>query len=213
MKITILNSSERHPNNSSIRSWIEINSDNHEIQLVRSKTDLVGGDILFLISCSEIVDLHDRKKFKKVLVVHASDLPKGRGWSPHVWEILEGAVDLTISLLEAEDKVDSGDIWRKVKLKVSETALYEEINQLIFQEQLNLMDFAIENFFTIVPSQQPNCKPTYWPKREPKDSEVDIHKTIDAQFNLLRVCDPKRYPAFFYKNGEKFIIKLEHISE
>ena len=115
MNITILNSSENHPMNDTLTSWIDRNLCNHQIQLVRSKNDLVGGDILFLISCSEVIDHDARTKFKKSLVIHASDLPKGRGWSPHIWEILNGAKYLTISLLEAVDEVDSGDIWKKVQ--------------------------------------------------------------------------------------------------
>ena len=71
---------------------------------------MVGrGDILFLVSCSEIVKKDIRMKFRHTLVLHASSLPKGRGWSPHIWEILNGADQIVISLLEAEDKIDSGD--------------------------------------------------------------------------------------------------------
>ncbi|MDG2297234.1 MAG: UDP-glucuronic acid dehydrogenase [Gammaproteobacteria bacterium] len=213
MKITILNSSENHPINAVLKSWIEKNLSNHQIQLVRSKNDLVGGDILFLISCTEVIDYYERAKFKKSLVIHASDLPMGRGWSPHIWEILNGAKHLIISLLEVEDKVDSGDIWKKVRINIPETALYEEINQLIFEKQLDLMDFAIENISQVVTYKQPTIKSSYWPKRKPKDSEIDIFKSIDQQFNLLRVSDDKRYPAFFYKNDKKFKIKLEPMNE
>jgi methionyl-tRNA formyltransferase len=213
MNITILNSSENHPMNDTLTSWIDRNLCNHQIQLVRSKNDLVGGDILFLISCSEVIDHDARTKFKKSLVIHASDLPKGRGWSPHIWEILNGAKYLTISLLEAEDKVDSGDIWRKVRVNIPETSVWQEINQLIFEAELTLMDFAIENISKIVPYEQPTIKSSYWPKRKPEDSEIDISKSIDQQFNLLRVSDDERYPAFFYKNGKKFKLTMEFMDE
>ena len=35
-----------------------------------------------------------------------------------------------------------------------------------------------------------------------------MSKSIDEQFNLLRVCDNERYPAFFYKDGVKYILKI-----
>ena len=49
-------------------------------------------------------------------MIHASDLPKGRGWSPHIWGLINEAQQITISLLEAVDKVDSGDIESNVEL-------------------------------------------------------------------------------------------------
>ena len=213
MNITILNSSENHPINVMLKSWIDRNSCNHHIQLVRTRNDLIGGDILFLISCSEVIDRDARAKFKRSLVVHASDLPIGRGWSPHIWEILHGEKYLTVSLLQAEDKVDSGDIWKKVRVNIPETALWWEINQILFETELALLDFAIENMPGIAPYEQPDIKLSYWPKRRPEDSEIDICKSIDQQFNLLRVSDNERYPAFFYKNGRKFKLTIESMNE
>ena len=36
-------------------------------------------------------------------------------------------------------------------------------------------------------------------KRTPADSEIDPGKSILEQFNLLRIVDSERYPAFFYR--------------
>ncbi len=100
MNISILITSIEHPVNTYINEWVEKNN-RHQINIIHSKEELISGDILFLISCSDIVSKLEREKFKKTLVVHASDLPHGRGWSPHVWEIINGATDITLSLLEA----------------------------------------------------------------------------------------------------------------
>jgi len=116
VKITILCSDREHPVNKYLEDWISRNSASHDLTLARRKDDIPGGEILFLISCSEIVKRHDLAKYKNSLVLHASDLPKGRGWSPHIWEILNGEETITLSLLEAGDKVDSGRIWKKMKL-------------------------------------------------------------------------------------------------
>ena len=69
--------------------------------------------------------------------------------------------------------------------------------KLIFDSELELMDFAIENYNTIEPRKQPNVDGTCWSKRSPKDSEIDVNKRISEQFDLIRVCDPDRFPAFF----------------
>ena len=208
MNITILISSIKHPINTYINKWIKKNK-SHQVTLIHSKKDLVSGDILFLISCSEIISKFERGKFKKTLIVHASDLPYGRGWSPYIWEIINGATDITLSLLEAEDKIDSGDIWKKINVTIPKTFLFDEINELIFNAELELMDFAVENFNNIEPKKQPNIETPCWPKRVPKQSEININKAIAEQFDLIRVCDPQRFPAYFYKDGIRFNIIIE----
>ena len=213
MKISILCSSDTHPVNETLFAWMETNQD-HETILLRRRDELPGGDILFLISCSEIVRAIDRKKYKKTLVIHASDLPRGRGWSPHIWTILGGASEITVSLLEADDKVDSGDIWKKIRVTVPNHALYEELNNVLFSAETSLMDFAVANFSKICPEQQnSDIAPTYFPRRSPEDSELDTEKSIKEQFNLMRVCDPLRFPPFFYLHGHKYRIKLEKFDD
>jgi methionyl-tRNA formyltransferase len=209
MKISILHTSFNHPIKPLLLDWVDKQKKLHEIEFFDNKKDLVGGDILFLISCSEFISKIERNKFKKTLLIHASDLPKGRGWSPHIWEILNGADQIVISLLEAEDKIDSGDIWKKLKINISKSALYDEINRKIFNAELRLMEFAINNFHNIIAQPQSNNNSTYWPKRSIEDSELDLNKTINEQFDTIRVADPNRFPAFFYKNGKKFILKIE----
>ena len=51
-------------------------------------------------------------------------------------------------------------------------------------------------------------KTSFYRKRTKKDSEININKSIRKQFNLLRVTDNKRYPAFFYFKKKKYILKI-----
>lgn len=211
MKITVLCSDALHPVNAHLQSWIATHQA-HQIDLVRSKSELSQGDLLFLISCSEIVSEADRKPYSKTLVIHCSDLPHGRGWSPHIWQIIGGATVLTLTLLEAANKVDSGDIWKKLQVNVSKDALWDEINRAVFDAELKLMDFAVENFVAIKPqAQSTDFEPTYHPKRSPINSQVDPKKSIEEQFDLIRVCDPDRFPAYFELHGHKYTIRLEKV--
>jgi methionyl-tRNA formyltransferase len=143
------------------------------------------------------------------LVLHASDLPKDRGWSPHVWAVVNGKNKLTLSLLEAEDKVDTGAIWKKVNITLDGSELYDEINKKLFDAELQLITWACENVDSVVPVLQDESATNYLRKRTPEDSEIDISQCLESQFNLLRVCDPERFPAYFYKNGCKYKIKIE----
>ncbi len=214
MKIDILCSSPNHPIYHHLKLWAKKCSVKHSVKLFNSKFDLNGGDILFLISCSEIINADDRGKYTKALVVHASDLPLGRGWSPHIWQIVEGKTDIVVSLLEAEDKVDTGDIWHKLKINIPEHYLYDEINTALFNAEMELMDFAIDNFETIVPvPQSADASTSYYKKRTPADSEISIHKKIEDQFDIIRVSDPNRFPAFFYHLGNKYKLTVEKIKD
>ena len=210
MKITILCSDYMHPVNEYLKSWISIHMGEHHIDLVNSKSELSHGDLLFLISCSEILTDLDRKPYLKTLVIHASDLPLGKGWSPHIWQLIDGTTKLTLTLLDAADKVDSGDIWTKLNVQVKKDALWDEINHLIFDSELKLMNFAIENFEIIIKEKQSlNIQPKYYSKRNPTDSKIDPKKSIEEQFDIMRVSDPNRYPAYFELHGYKYIIRLE----
>lgn len=210
MKIDIICSSTEHPIYPWLEGWKKKNK-HHSVRLVNSVHELEGGgDILFLISCNEILDRKVLQQYRKALLVHASDLPQGRGWSPYVWELLAGAEEITVSLLEVAEQVDSGKIWKKKSFHVNKTDLHNEIHQKLFNVELSLMDFAVQNIEVVEPIEQNlNKSPTYFKKRTPADSQLDINKTIKDSFNLMRLCDPKRYPAFIYIDGVKFNIYIE----
>ena len=182
----------------------------HSISIIRSMHEATSGDILFLVSCEEIIYKEVLKKFKYAMVIHASDLPKGRGWSPHIWEIIDGAEQITVSLLDAVAEVDCGDIYKKIKIDIPKSFLWEEINDLLFKAEIQLIEFAIDNFDNLQKcSQSADIEPTYYPKRTPKNSEIDPYKSISEQFDLIRICDPNRFPAVFHYRGEVYKVILE----
>lgn len=210
MKISILCTDPTHPVINSLQAWMsDLSSKGHLPTLVFDKAGLQGGDILFLVSCSQMIRDAERKKYKATLVLHASDLPKGRGWSPHIWSILGGVNQITVSLLEASEPVDSGAIWLKTKFTLEGHELLPEINAKLFAAELWLMTQAIDQFEAIKPSQQVGDPGPYMPKRSPADSQLDPYKTIAEQFDLLRVADSQRYPAFFDYRGKRYLIKIE----
>lgn len=210
MKISILCTDPNHPVINYLLDWIKVmSSKGHYLTLVFDKLDLEGGDILFLVSCSQIIRDAERTRYKAALVLHASDLPKGRGWSPHIWSILNGVNKITVSLLEASEPVDSGAIWLKKEFNLEGHELLPEINAKLFEAELSLMTQAIEQFESIKPIQQVGDPGPYMSKRTPADSQFNPNKTIAEQFDFLRVIDSKRYPAFFNYRGRKYLIKIE----
>lgn len=215
MNISVLCSSGSHPVYPWLLRWCEIRrAEEHSVSLVKCVADLSpGGDILFLISCGEIVREEVRARFSKVLVVHASDLPHGRGWSPHIWEILGGARELTVTLLEAAEPVDTGPIWAKRRITLDGTELYDEINDKLFDAELALMSYAVAGLDAVRPEAQPTEGECYYRRRTPEDSELDPYRSIAEQFELLRVCDPKRFPAFIRFRGAVYRLKIEKVKD
>ncbi|MGB8402258.1 formyltransferase family protein [Bradyrhizobium sp.] len=198
---------EGHPVVPSLRRW-KTNQAASDVEIIFRPEEACGGDILFLISCPFIIGDEIRSRYGKTLIVHASDLPSGRGWSPMVWEILQGAESITVTLLEAAEKVDSGAIWKKLRFQVADHELYDEINEKLFGTTCELMDFAVTNFDSIVPAPQDTHGSSYHRKRTPDDSKLDPDASIREQFNLLRICDPGRFPAFFELNGHAYEIEI-----
>lgn len=216
MKITLLCSDPNHPINDYLQSWVCMQDGFHEVELLQSKSQLSGGDLLFLVSCAELIKEPDREKFQATLVLHASDLPEGRGWSPHIWDLLGGADYVTLTLLEADDKVDSGRILAKRQIPIPKNALWDEINHLLFTAEIKLIDLAVKehpHLETKAEEQKTVESSAYYPKRTPKDSQLNPDKTIAEQFNQIRVCDPNRFPAFFELHGARYKLTLEKLDD
>jgi methionyl-tRNA formyltransferase len=208
LKISVLCSDESHPIFPLLRAWVARQREFHDVSLETKSRNLPGGDVLFLVSCHELIPPSLRAKYAKTLVLHASDLPRGRGWSPHVWAVLENQSHITVSLLEADDPPDTGAIWAKAGFDLEGHELYDEINAKLFDIELRLMDTAIRDFGHVKPLSQVELEASYYRRRVPEDSKIDTGQPIDKQFDLLRVCDPQRYPAYFEKNGHIYEIIL-----
>jgi len=178
---------------------------NYEVTLINEHDDVKKGNILCLLSCENIFNKLDLNDFN--LVVHESNLPKGKGWSPLTWQVIEGKNKIPITLFEAVEKVDAGRIYLQSFIELTGKELLSEIKDLQGKMTIDLILKFLKNFHKIKGQDQKGDS-TYYPKRGPIDSELDIDKSIKNQFNLLRVCDNERYPAFFKIDNKKYIIKI-----
>ena len=176
------------------------------VNLIYKHEDVINGDVLCLLSCEKI--------FKKLhlnnynLVVHESDLPRGKGLSPLTWQILDGKNIIPITLFEALEKVDAGKIYYKDYIKLSGDELLSEIKHKQGEKTIDLiLNFLVD--FNTIKGQIQVGESTFYRQRNYNDSELNVDDTIRNQFNLLRVCDNERYPAYFILNGKKYLLKIE----
>ncbi|WP_257935754.1 formyltransferase domain-containing protein [Campylobacter lari] len=164
-------------------------------------------DIVFILSYHRIISKEFLRKNKNNIVIHASNLPQGKGWAPLFHQVLEGKNEITFTLFEADEKTDNGDIYLQKTLVLNGLELYKELRDKQANFIIKLCLDFLRKFPNITKIPQKG-KESFYPKRTPKDHELDINKTIEEQFNLLRISNNKEFPAFFYKNGKKFIIKI-----
>tara|TARA_B100001287_G_C22614092_1_gene496620 strand:- start:364 stop:1008 length:645 start_codon:yes stop_codon:yes gene_type:complete len=169
-------------------------------------------DVNIIFSYFKKIPYSHLKKSKSNLVPHESDLPKGRGMSPLSWQILEGKSKINFSLIEADINIDNGKIYYKKKVNIPKNILFKKIKKIQFNENIKLIIKFLKyynNNKTFPNSVIYKGKSSYYKKRYPKDSELNINKSIKEQFNLLRIADPENYPSFFYINRKKIILKIK----
>ena len=167
--------------------------------------DISSGDILILLSCEK--KFNQLEKNKHNLVIHASDLPEGKGWSPLTYQILSGKNEIPVTLFEANEKIDGGNIYLKDVLVLDGDELIEEIRKKLTLVMFNLIRTFLEKADKIKGVPQHN-NGSYYPKRTQNDSKLDLDVPLRNQFNLLRVVDNERYPAFFEYKGQKYVLKI-----
>ncbi len=166
-------------------------------------------DIVFILSYHKIIPTDILKQNKHNIVIHASDLPQGKGWSPLFWQVLEGKKEIVFSMFEAGDGIDNGDIYIKKTLKLNGYELNEELRKKQASFTLQMCKEFIDNYDLYKNPYPQKGKESFYPKRTSKDSKLDINKTIKEQFNLLRIVDNKEYPAFFEIDGYGYKLKIE----
>lgn len=201
MNVDIIISSRRHPLWPVVSSWLQRYPE-HRIRLLQGLNEVEGGDCLVMVACQEIAKPEIRSRYGRCVVTHASDLPEGRGWSPAVWEVLQGKDRLVLALIKAEDPVDTGGVIRKFRASLRPTDLHDDINRVLGQLVVEALEFVLQHPTAEFTAQV--GEPSWYRKRTTEDSRLDPTRSIASQFNLLRVCDPERYPAFFEIHGERF---------
>lgn len=185
----------------------EINKSSNKACFFSEYSKVQKGDIAFYLGCIKKTPKEILLRNKINLVVHESHLPKGRGFSPVTWQVLEGKNKIPIHLIEMSDEIDAGNIILSDKIILNKHDLINDIRR----KQWNLTKKLCKKYLfkrSTHKNQIQSGKPTYYKKRTKEDSELDINKSIKSQFNLLRVVDNVKYPAFLKIHGKKYIIKV-----
>jgi len=194
--------------------WVDggyqVNWIHSQVNWIHSPEEIPNGELCFILNCSKLVKPNILNRNKHNLVIHASDLPKGKGWSPWTWLILEGENDIPLTLFEAKEAVDSGVIYLQEWVIFDGHELIDEIRESLANKIVSMCQHFVQLYPNIIEeSREQNGNESFYPRRNASDSQLDIHRSIVEQFNLLRVVDNDRYPAFFEYRGCKYLLKIE----
>jgi methionyl-tRNA formyltransferase len=135
-------------------------------------------------------------------------------------DAVNGGPEVVVTLLEASEKVDRGDIWGKYCYKIPAYFLYEDIIKIVKivkivnQAHIDLMSLADDNYGNVKPTlQKSDVTAIYFPRRTPADSEISAFKSIAEKFDIIRASERNRYPSFFHLRGEKFKVIVERYDD
>jgi folate-dependent phosphoribosylglycinamide formyltransferase PurN len=182
----------------------------HCVRWANDVSQAGGGDLCFCLGLGQIVPRAVRDRFNHVLVVHESDLPKGRGWSPLTWQILDGANQISVTVIEAADDVDSGPVYAQRWIAFEGHELIDELRAAQAEVTHSLCRAFVDNYpESAAQGREQAGEPTYYPRRRPADSELNPEYSLTEQFNRLRVADNRRYPVFFDWRGHRYILRIE----
>jgi methionyl-tRNA formyltransferase len=179
-------------------------------EMVRSAERIRDGWVCFLLGCIKIVEPEHLGKNTHNLVVHESDLPKGRGFAPMAWQIIEGANTIPVCLLEASaGEVDAGDIWLRDSIELTGDEMLPVWRRLQGEKTIELCMIFIREYESLQPEKQKG-EPFWYKRRRPADSELNPDLPISEQFNLIRSVDNERYPAFVRVGDRKLVLKVDY---
>ena len=182
-------------------------SQGHHASYVHSKKEITEGDVCFILSCVKLLENEYLALNKNNIVVHASNLPAGRGWSPLQWQVLEGKDTIPLTMIEATAGADEGPYYMKSQIKLNGSELLPELRSKMALEIIRMCTQYLVERNTLIPTEQIG-EPVFYRRRSETDDELDIEKTIRELFNQLRIADNDRHPVYFSYLGKKFVIKI-----
>ena len=174
----------------------------HEMILIKEKEGLttdwlekVHPRIVFFPHWSWIIPASIYNKFNCV-VFHMTDLPFGRGGSPLQNLLSRGIYETKISAIKVEAGVDTGPVYFKEPLDISEgnvDAILRRASNIIFEKM-------IPRFFyeELIPHEQ-RGEQVVFKRRTPEQSKIPDGLTQRQLYDHIRMLDGEGYPTAYQK--------------
>jgi methionyl-tRNA formyltransferase len=182
-----------------------------EIEVVHNVVDLEGRETLVALSYPTRVGDEVLSSFSEAYVIHASDLPRGRGWSPANWAMEALDTEITVTLLTMHSMVDRGEIIDQEVISAPIHFLWSDLEPLLINAQVTLLARRLGGETIGLQGTAQSGQASYLPRRSPRDSEIDPSLSIESQWGKFRASDERRFPNYFFLHGHKYEIRLTRL--
>ena len=191
------------------KNFESIKGKNIKITVANDIKKINNCEVVFILGYTKKITDEDLLRNKLNLVIHESNLPKDKGFSPIQYQILKGKNNLKVSLIIAEIEIDKGPIILKQDLNFNGTELYDEIRKKQAKTTIKIIKDFIKGYPQILKNKiKQKGFGTFNKELSNKNNELNIHQSINKQFNILRIGNNEKWPSHFYRKGIKYIIKI-----
>lgn len=180
-----------------------------EFRVLDDHSKCSGGELLLALSYGKPVPERFFSLYGLATLIHASSLPKGKGWSPANWMLEKLDTHFSISLLEMVKEIDGGPIIAQADFELGVESLWVDFKRESERVQLDLLIDLLRGGVDAVKRKPQEGAATFFPKRTPDDSQIDPFLSIADQWGKIRAADPSRYPNFFRLHGQEFVLEIK----
>ena len=172
----------------------------------------INPDLVVISTFNKIIN---RKTLllSKFVNIHHGRLPKQKGRASINWAIIMNRNQIFLTFHEVVDKLDSGKIFFRKKIKILKSDDYNNIKNKI-------NSFLKKNIFIILKKYlnreyklklNDNSKETWNCSRNPEDNMINFFEKRETVLNLIRSSDPKKFGAYCFLGSKKLVISDANI--
>lgn len=171
----------------------------------------IAPNVLITLGWRRIIDKTILNLVDLAVNVHPAILPQYRGYHPVPYVLINNEQEHGVTAHIIEETLDSGKIILQKKFGINQfstlKSLQYQANNIMPKFLKELINKIDTDGFIFKENDLSKTK-IIAKRRIPEDSEIDPEKKLNDIYNEIRACDENRFPAFFYRDGEKIYIKL-----
>lgn len=145
-----------------------------------------------------------------LIFFHETPLPEGRGNAPVQWTVKHSRPNLTITAFQATAEIDAGKYLYQYNVPINQTDTLDILNQKREEGVRSCCKaILVEMKQGALVLREQTGRASVNPRRTPSDSELDPTRSLRDLWDEIRVCDNEKFPAFFFLEDKKIILKYE----
>lgn len=170
-------------------------------------------DICLVIGWYWLISKEVLNTVPKIIGIHNSFLPKYRGASPLVWQIINGGCIINdvsyvgCSFFTIAPGMDTGDIWVQYKIRLDFDDYISDVIRKMNKKTVSVLKKMWLEILSDKYTPKPQVGiPSYCAQRIPEDGKVDWQKSAVQIYNFVRAQSHPYPGAFTLFKGKKIYL-------